>query len=135
MIAIKCKDCWRLKNDFGCFACQEDDDASGCWGFISVTGGEADENARRTDTDISEQLEKIIGRNKLTYCENCKENVPYNIKELPMNGTVRNKEYHYTGKEAYCNICGTSVYMREINDINLDNLYNEFRKQNRKHKQ
>ena len=33
---LTCKDCGRFGNDFACFACLEDDDATGCGGFIDI---------------------------------------------------------------------------------------------------
>lgn len=46
---------------------------------------------------------------RYAFCENCFDDVEYEIKEM--------------GKEAYCKNCGEVVYTPETNDYNLDALY------------
>ena len=38
--------------------------------------------------------------------------------------------YRYAGKRSFCKECNSEVFVSNINDYNLKNLYNEFRKQN-----
>ena len=47
-----------------------------------------------------------------------------------MTGTIKGKEYHYTGTEARCADCGNLVFVPEISDDNLRSLYNVFREEN-----
>lgn len=47
-----------------------------------------------------------------------------------MTGTIKGKEYHYTGTEARCADCGSLVFVPEISDDNLRSLYNVFREEN-----
>lgn len=68
---------------------------------------------------------------KYAFCEECFDDVEYTIKEnIPMTGTLKNVDYHYYGKEAYCNNCGSIVFVPEVNDYNLEALYNKYREQN-----
>lgn len=64
------------------------------------------------------------------FCENCRNDVSYCAATVPMNGTLKGKEYHFTGKEAHCTDCGALVYVPEINDYNLKALYDEYRTAN-----
>lgn len=66
---------------------------------------------------------------KITFCENCRNDVSYNESEIPMVGKLRSIYYHYIGKEARCKICNNPVYISEINDYNLEKLYAEYHKQ------
>jgi uncharacterized phage-associated protein len=66
----------------------------------------------------------------LAYCEECRNDVPYTIKETALTGKIKGTEYHYTGKEAHCTDCGALVYVSEINDHNLKALYDAYRLQN-----
>ncbi len=61
-------------------------------------------------------------------CEECLEDVAYKVIEKQATGTVRGKKYHYMGKFAYCDECGSEVYVGKFNDYNLEALYAEFRK-------
>lgn len=65
-----------------------------------------------------------------TFCEKCRDEVPYTVTSVAMTGTIKSIEYTYSGKEATCSNCGSPVYVAEINDFNLKALYDEFRKAN-----
>lgn len=66
---------------------------------------------------------------KITFCENCRNDVSYNEFETHMTSKLKGVDYHYMGKEARCKICNNSVYVSEINDYNLEKLYTEYHKQ------
>lgn len=66
----------------------------------------------------------------LVFCEECREDVGYTVTEVPMVGTIKGIEYHYTGKEARCIGCNTRIYVPEINDSNLKALYEVYRQEN-----
>lgn len=66
----------------------------------------------------------------LTFCEECRNDVQYTLKETELTGTIKGVEYHYIGKEEYCADCGALVYVPEINDYNLKALYDVYRLQN-----
>ena len=65
-----------------------------------------------------------------TFCEECRNDVEYTTASVPMTGTIKGEEYHYTGTEARCADCGNLVFVPEISDDNLRSLYNVFREEN-----
>ncbi len=65
-----------------------------------------------------------------TFCEECRNDVEYTTAPVPMTGTIKGKEYHYSGIEARCADCGNLVFVPEISDDNLRSLYNVFREEN-----
>lgn len=62
------------------------------------------------------------------FCEECRNDVDYIVSTVPMMGTIKGKEYHYSGSEARCADCGAPVYVPELNDSNLKALYDVYRK-------
>ncbi|WP_019680673.1 type II TA system antitoxin MqsA family protein [Ruminococcus flavefaciens] len=64
---------------------------------------------------------------KYIFCEECRNEVLYTIKEELMTDTIKGTEYSYNGKKAYCSDCGSLVYVPEINDYNLKALYDVYR--------
>jgi len=64
----------------------------------------------------------------MVFCEKCRKEVNYTITEKNMAGKIKGTEYEYKGKEARCAECGSYVYIPQINDDNLESLYNEYRK-------
>jgi len=64
------------------------------------------------------------------FCEMCREYVDGIIKEKKLSGKIRGEEYHYKGKIATCSSCGSEVYIADINDENLRELYKTYRKKN-----
>lgn len=71
-----------------------------------------------------------MNEKKLAFCEECRDDVEYLIKDVQLTGKIKGKEYHYLGKEARCVNCNTPVYVPEINDFNLDALYDVYRQEN-----
>lgn len=65
-----------------------------------------------------------------TFCEECRNDVEYSTKSVPMTASIKGKQYSYTGTEAHCKECGSDVYVPEIIDANLRALYDEYRKEN-----
>lgn len=65
-----------------------------------------------------------------TFCENCKSTNDYLTKEEKLTGTIKGKTYFYNGKNAYCKKCHKLVYVHEINDHNLERLYDQYRQHN-----
>ena len=65
-----------------------------------------------------------------TFCEECRNDVEYSTKSVPMTASIKGKQYSYTGTEAHCKECGFAVYVPEIIDANLRALYDEYRKEN-----
>jgi len=65
-----------------------------------------------------------------TFCEECRKNVSYTVKEKKLEGEVKGVKYTYHGKEAHCDECDSEVYVAEIMDDNLKALYDVFRDKN-----
>ena len=66
----------------------------------------------------------------MTFCEQCRDDVLYIEKDEIMEANLKGEIYRYAGKRAFCKECNSEVFVSNINDYNLKNLYNEFRKQN-----
>lgn len=64
------------------------------------------------------------------FCEMCRDDVDYVAAVVPMAGTIKEKEYSYTGKEAHCARCGSPIYVPELSDSNLRALYDVYRQAN-----
>lgn len=64
------------------------------------------------------------------FCEICRDDVNYVVKDVEMEGTIKGAKYVYPGREAYCAQCGAEIYVAEINDYNLKSLYDVYRKAN-----
>ena len=67
---------------------------------------------------------------KKTFCEKCRNERDYITQSTHMVGTLKGREYSYTGTEAHCKVCNAPVYVAEIADANLKALYDTFRKEN-----
>ena len=70
-----------------------------------------------------------MNENKV-FCEVCRNDVSYHVLDKEKIGTLKDKEYNYLGKEAYCNECSSLVYVGDINDFNLKALYDQYRIKN-----
>lgn len=66
----------------------------------------------------------------LVFCEECRDDVGYVIKEMKMVGKIKGVEYHYDGREACCVRCGTLIDAPGVGDYNLKQLYDVYRKKN-----
>ncbi len=64
---------------------------------------------------------------KKTFCENCRRDISHTVKEQFMSAELKGEVYRFNGKAATCDECGHEVFVHEINDYNLQQLYNEFR--------
>jgi putative zinc finger/helix-turn-helix YgiT family protein len=62
------------------------------------------------------------------FCEQCHDIVNCDIKEEFKIKNIKGKKIEYKGKEAYCNKCGSNVFIAEIRDHNLKKLDDAYRK-------
>jgi hypothetical protein len=67
---------------------------------------------------------------KKVFCENCRKDVNYIEAYTPMVGRLLGRTYHYIGREAHCADCGSKLFMPELIDSNLQELYKIFRVEN-----
>jgi hypothetical protein len=63
-----------------------------------------------------------------TFCEHCRDDVPYFVMEVPMVAILSGIECHYVGEEARCEICNSKLFVPKIVDHNLDTLYAVYHK-------
>lgn len=64
------------------------------------------------------------------FCEECRDDVVFYTIEKRMETTIKGKNYTYYGKEAHCSQCHTTIYVEDVNDENLEALYDRYRKVN-----
>lgn len=64
---------------------------------------------------------------KKFFCDECREDVGIVVKEQQMTYSLKGEEYTYSGKIAYCEECGSEIYVADINDYNLKALYDQYR--------
>lgn len=66
-------------------------------------------------------------KKEIVFCEECEGYTRYNLKEEDMTYTfnVESKSIKcdYKGKTAHCKYCNSEIYVKEINDYNLEKLY------------
>ncbi|HHT71087.1 MAG TPA: DUF4065 domain-containing protein [Firmicutes bacterium] len=67
---------------------------------------------------------------KITFCEECRKDVPYSVESGAIKGTLKGEEYEFIGGIALCGECGAEVYVAEIEDGNLKALYDVYRQKN-----
>lgn len=67
---------------------------------------------------------------KKVFCEECRNDVAYIETSAPMTSAIKEKIYHYIGKEAHCSDCGSQLFIPELSDYNLRALYDVYRKEN-----
>jgi len=67
--------------------------------------------------------------NKNVFCEHCRKDVGYTEKVEYLSTELKGETYSYSGKTVTCDECSNEIYVSEVNDYNLIQLYNEFRKQ------
>lgn len=67
---------------------------------------------------------------KTVFCDECRNDVNFTVENVSMTDKIRDKEYTYTGKKAFCSNCGAPIYVPEISDYNLQALYDVYRQSN-----
>ena len=62
------------------------------------------------------------------FCEECRNDVSFSVVDERMSGTIKGEMFTYLGKIARCSDCNSEIYVEEINDYNLKELYDMYRK-------
>jgi len=65
---------------------------------------------------------------QVAFCEYCTNKNQYKINEINKTSRLKDEDIDYEAKEAICNSCGNEIFVSDICDYNLTNLYEEFRK-------
>lgn len=66
--------------------------------------------------------------NRIVFCTECRQDVRFSVREKPDSAELKGEVYEFISKTAYCDECGTEVYVPEIEDENLKSLYFAYRK-------
>lgn len=73
----------------------------------------------------------MVGGSKLNtkkvFCEHCRKDVFYSEKEQLAKTELKGETFDYLEKVATCDECSNELFVDELNDYNLQTLYNEFR--------
>jgi len=64
---------------------------------------------------------------RMTFCEECRNDVAYTITEVKLENKLKEETYEYMGKKAQCTECESEVYVPEVEDYNLKALYDAYR--------
>lgn len=64
------------------------------------------------------------------FCEECRNDVAFTVAPKQMEGILKGERYVYSGKQAHCIDCGSEIYVDEVNDYNLKELYKRYREKN-----
>ncbi len=62
-----------------------------------------------------------------TFCPECREDVEFVVSDTQLEGNLNGEKYSYSGKVAHCVNCNSEIYFEEINDYNLEMLYDRYR--------
>lgn len=68
--------------------------------------------------------------NQIAFCPECRQDVQYIVKENKESTELRGRIYDFSARNAYCEKCGGEIYVAELEDENLEALYDEFRRKN-----
>lgn len=65
------------------------------------------------------------------YCVKCHKTVDtYDVSEAPMDNILKGKKYFYMEKIARCPVCGSEIFVPEIEKYNRDMAYAAYRRDN-----
>lgn len=69
-------------------------------------------------TIFDSSLDATAPNAPVAFCHECGTHHTYHIEKHEDTLTVRGRTFTYTETEAFCNVCGHTVYVPAINDIN-----------------
>lgn len=61
------------------------------------------------------------------FCEECRDYVEYQIKEIDRTKEIKDRVINFTEKIAYCSECGSEIFVSELRDENLAAMDSSFR--------
>lgn len=62
-----------------------------------------------------------------TFCPECRRNVKYSVKRNKEAAELKGEVFEFTSHSAYCDECGSEVYIAGLEDANLKALYDAYR--------
>lgn len=69
----------------------------------------------------------FMKKNSMEYCEYCRKIVGYNIKNEKVTRKLKDTDVTYNERIAICSECGREIFVDELNDTNLSELYKQYR--------
>lgn len=72
----------------------------------------------------------MVMKTKSVFCEKCREYTTFKVKEQETVHKLKDTNVEFVEKVATCSSCGCEVYVDELNDANLENIYARYRKIN-----
>lgn len=69
-------------------------------------------------------------KTKNAFCEECRSFTAYKVEERETTRKLKDTNVKFIEKIAICPVCGCEVYVDELNDANLGELYSRYRQQN-----
>lgn len=69
-------------------------------------------------------------KTKNAFCEECRNFTACKIEERETTRKLKDTNVKFIEKIAICSVCGCEVYVDELNDANLGELYSRYRQQN-----
>lgn len=69
-------------------------------------------------TVFDSALDAEAPKQPVAFCHECGQHHTYHIQKHEDTMTVRKRTFTYTETEAFCNVCGHTVYVPAINDMN-----------------
>ena len=61
------------------------------------------------------------------FCPECRRDVKYSVKENKETAELKGEVFEFTSPTAYCEKCGSEIYVAELEDANLKALYDLYR--------
>lgn len=61
------------------------------------------------------------------FCPQCRRDVKYSVKENKETAKLKGEAFEFTSHTAYCEKCGSEIYVAELEDANLKALYDVYR--------
>jgi uncharacterized protein YbaR (Trm112 family) len=65
--------------------------------------------------------------NRMVFCPECRQNVRYSVKKSIEEAELRGEAYEIVTHTPYCERCSGEVYVAELEDRNLNGLYDAYR--------
>ena len=65
--------------------------------------------------------------NQIVFCPECRQDVKYSVKENTESAELKGDVYEFVSHTAFCEKCGSEVYVAELEDENLKALYDAYR--------
>lgn len=66
------------------------------------------------------------------FCCACRQEVNYTVKQETETAEFRGEKYEFSVRNAYCDQCGGEVYVAELEDTNLKEFNEAYRRKSRK---